>query len=323
MLNVAIIGLGAWGKRLVDSVQGKSEKIRFTHAVTRTPSKVEEFARERGIALGDALRPVLDDAEVQAVVAAGPAAQHAPHGMAALSAGKPVMVVKPLALRAMDAEMLARESEKSGVPVIMGYNRAFLPGHIELKRRLQAGDLGIPLHAEGDFCVRRYADLKPDSWKTDINQSPPGGLADHMLYEMISVFGPVEEVHAMAAKRVVTSSLMDTTAVVLRFREGTTGSLTAIGATPDFYRLHVFGSTGWAEARGSRGFTFQPVDGKREEIEMPAVDTLRAELETFADAVTGAGPFPMSLAQAVHGVAVLEAIARSAEERHPVAVSGD
>lgn len=323
MLNVAIIGLGAWGKRLVQSVQGKSDKIRFTHAVTRTPSKVEDFCREHKMALGDALRPALDDSAVEAVVVAGPAAQHAPHGMAAISAGKPVMVVKPLALKTVDAEMLARESEKTGVPIVMGYNRAFLPAHIELKRRLQAGDLGIPLHAEGDFCVPRYMQLKGDSWKTDINQSPPGSLADHMLYEMISVFGPVEEVHAMAAKRVVASPLMDTAAVVLRFREGTTGLLTGIGATADFYRLHIFGSAGWAEARGSRGFTFQPVDGKREEVEMPVVDTLRAELETFADAVTGVGPYPMSLAQAVHGVAVLEAMARSAAERCPVAVSPD
>ena len=39
MLNVGIIGLGGWGRRLVESVQGKSDRIRFVAAVTATPAK--------------------------------------------------------------------------------------------------------------------------------------------------------------------------------------------------------------------------------------------------------------------------------------------
>ena len=44
MLNVAIVGLGRWGQRLVDSVSApKSAKLRFTHAVARTPEKVRAY----------------------------------------------------------------------------------------------------------------------------------------------------------------------------------------------------------------------------------------------------------------------------------------
>jgi hypothetical protein len=44
MINAAIVGLGWWGKVLVQSVQNKSDKIRFTAGAVRTPSKVADFA---------------------------------------------------------------------------------------------------------------------------------------------------------------------------------------------------------------------------------------------------------------------------------------
>jgi predicted dehydrogenase len=49
VFNLAIIGLGAWGKRLINSVQGKSDTVRFTRAVTRTVAKAKNFAEENGI----------------------------------------------------------------------------------------------------------------------------------------------------------------------------------------------------------------------------------------------------------------------------------
>jgi predicted dehydrogenase len=50
----------------------------------------------------------------------------------------------------------------------------------------------------------------------------------------------------------------------------------------------------------------------------PDLDPVRAELEAFADAVTGTAVFPVPVEDAVHGVAVLEAMGRSAIEGHPV-----
>ncbi len=44
MLKCAIIGLGRWGQVLVDSVQGKSEKLTFVRGVTRTPANAADYA---------------------------------------------------------------------------------------------------------------------------------------------------------------------------------------------------------------------------------------------------------------------------------------
>src|SRR3546814_7911282 len=68
MVNAAIVGLGWWGKVLVQSIQGKSDRIRFTHGHTRTREKAEGFAQEQGFQLADSYEDLLSNPEVDAVV---------------------------------------------------------------------------------------------------------------------------------------------------------------------------------------------------------------------------------------------------------------
>ena len=58
--------------------------------------------------------------------------------------------------------------------------------------------------------------MAPGGWKADNRQSPPGALTDHMLYELIRMFGPVAELHAYAGDRAGLVTLKDTTATLLR-----------------------------------------------------------------------------------------------------------
>ncbi len=320
MINAAIIGLGGWGRRLVQSVQGKSERIRFTAAVVRTPEKVAPFAAENDIRLGSDLGEVLDDPTIDTVVVSSANGVHASQGLAVIKAGKPVMVIKPLALTTADAEMLRAEANRAGLVLALGYNRCFLPANGELRARVAGGDLGTPLHVEGNFCVDRYLHLTGDDWKADSTQSLPGSLADHMLYEMIRMFGTVAEVHTYASNR-AGALIKDTAAVLLRFENGASGLLTAIGATADLFRLHVFGTKGWAEVRGTGQFTFKPVGGESEEKTFPAFDTQRAQLEALADAIEGKAPYPITPDEAVQAVAALDAIGRSALDGGPVSIA--
>ena len=55
-------------------------------------------------------------------------------------------------------------------------------------------------------------------------------------------------------------------------------------------------------------------------IDFPPIDKERAELEAFAAAIVGDPAYPVPLADAIHGIAVFEAINRSAESRATVSV---
>ena len=320
MLNVGIIGLGGWGRKLVESVQGTSDRIRFVAAVTATPSKSEDFAAKHGFKVGSDLKAMLADPKVEAVVSTGPAGLHAAHSLAVLTAGKPVLAVKPMAIKRADAEALRAAAIKHGALLALGYNRYFYPAINELRRRIKAGELGTLLHAEGNFCVDRYFKLKTGDWKTEPEQVLSGALADHPLYAMIDSLGPIAMVDAHGSSRATKGAIADATAVLLRFKSGASGLLTAIGATATYERLTFFGSKGWAEIRNSSQFEFQPVSGEAVKIDFPAFDAEKAELETFAAAVTGEKPFPVPMDDAVHGVTVLEAMNQSAKIGAPVKI---
>jgi predicted dehydrogenase len=76
VINAAIVGLGRWGRTLVNSVQGKSSEIRFTAGHTRTRASAEAFCAENGLALKDDLDQILADPAIDGVVFATPHSQH-------------------------------------------------------------------------------------------------------------------------------------------------------------------------------------------------------------------------------------------------------
>jgi predicted dehydrogenase len=115
-----------------------------------------------------------------------------------------------------------------------------------------------------------------------------------------------------ALRQAAPVDISDTATVMMRFAGGATGSLTAVGITPTFHRLHIFGTEGWVEIRQNSRFEYCPVAGERTVIEFPAADLLRRQLEAFAAAASGEAPYPVTPDQAVAGVAVLEAMGKSA-----------
>ena len=66
MIDAAIVGLGRWGKNFVESIQGKSSRIRFTRGVDAAPGKLRDFAARHGFNLCADLAEVLADPAVQA-----------------------------------------------------------------------------------------------------------------------------------------------------------------------------------------------------------------------------------------------------------------
>ena len=157
MFDLAVIGLGAWGRRLVTSVQGKSDSVRFVATSVRTPSKIAPFCDEHGLRVGDALK------DVDCLVVAGHAASHATDALDAVKAGKPVLVIKPLATKIADAEALYAAAAEKGVLAAMGYDRCFAPAMDALRQRVHNGDLGRVFHASGDFGVDRMLTFDADA----------------------------------------------------------------------------------------------------------------------------------------------------------------
>ena len=122
-ISAAIIGLGRWGRNLVDSTLSDSKnKLYFTHAMTRTPSKVIDYCDRNNLILIDSFDDILREKSIQAVVLATPHSQHSDQVIAAAKAGKHVFVEKPFTLSLEDGLAAAKACRTEKVNLAIGFN---------------------------------------------------------------------------------------------------------------------------------------------------------------------------------------------------------
>lgn len=314
MLNAGLVGAGRWGQTLVRSVAGKSNKIRFTRGVTRTPSKAADFASEIGIEIDSDYDALLADPAIDAVVLATPHSQHLDQIERAAEAGKHIFVEKPLALDAASARAAYAATKAADLVLALGHNRRCLPAVAHLRTVLDRGDLGQILHVEGNFSGPSAFRQRADDWRASPDESPAGGMTGkgiHITDLMISILGPVSEVSTRSCRQVLDFGMDDTTLVTLGFASGQTGSLSTLTATPNDWRLQVYGSDGWAEIRDERAFRLRLRDGETENKDFGTHDCERAILELFADTVVSRTPWVVSEQEAIANTALLEAISAS------------
>jgi predicted dehydrogenase len=332
MINAAIVGLGWWGRTLVESVQGTSHKIRFVGGATRTQTdEVKTFAAAQNVALVEHYEALLADPGVDAVVLATPHSMHAKQVIAAAGAGKHVFVEKPFALHRAEAQDAVDAATKAGVALGLGYNRRFHPEMTKLRERIRSGDLGIIEHCEATMTFPNALMLKADAWRAQKDETPCGGLTPmgvHAIDGMIDLCGEIDTVFCQSFRRAVAIDADDTTSMLFRMKEGMSGYLGTMTATGPGFSFTVYGSKGSvrlegmthvagasSEERRTRLFgtcKFQPLKGPAEVWEAERLDVTRASLEAFADAAAGRAPYPIPVDQMVHGAAVTEAVVRSA-----------
>lgn len=139
---------------------------------------------------------VFDDPAVDAVVIATPNEQHAPLAIAALAAGKHVLVDKPFALDVAEAETVLAAARDAGRIATVFQNRRFDAGFLTLQALLAEGTLGDVAECHAHF--DRYRPQVRDRWR---EQDGPGSglwydLGPHLLDQMLVLFGWPEAIDA-------------------------------------------------------------------------------------------------------------------------------
>jgi len=320
MINAAIIGLGWWGKNWVSAVQGKSAKVRFVHGVSKEVDAALPLAETHGFTLSDDLERALADPRVQAVLLATPHSLHTEQIVRVARAGKPVFCEKPLALKRADAERSVDACAQAGTVLGIGTNKRFWPSMAELRRVVASGALGRIMLIEGHYS-NENSGMHFSSWRDSPDESPGGGMTGtgiHLLDAFVSVAGPVSEVSARLTTHRPGKDPRDTIGVNFEFASGLTGYFGAVRASPVYWRVHVFGDEGSAEALGETQVVLRSRGGRVEIREFPKVDSLLAEIDAFADAIEGRAPYPVPPKEMVDVVAAFEAITGSMRVGRPV-----
>jgi predicted dehydrogenase len=142
MINVGVIGFGYWGPNLVRNFAA-SDRFRVAAVCDREPKRLAAAARHY-----PALRTTTDPAEIfadpgiDAVAVATPVRHHYELALAALKAGKHVLVEKPVTETSEQARTLIDEAAKRGKVLLVDHTFIYTPAVQKMRQLVQSGELG-------------------------------------------------------------------------------------------------------------------------------------------------------------------------------------
>jgi predicted dehydrogenase len=142
MTGVAVVGAGYWGPNLVRNVQATPQftlKALCDLDVARAEKVLGAYSTVRATS---SLAEILADPEIHAIAVATPAATHLEVAMAALEAGKHVLVEKPLASSYADGLKLVTAAEERGLVLMLDHTFCYTPVVQRLRQLVHTGELG-------------------------------------------------------------------------------------------------------------------------------------------------------------------------------------
>ena len=205
----------------------------------------------------------------------------------------------------------------------VGQNKRFWPSMAALRSVVAGGSLGEVMHIEGHYSNENSTKLFA-SWREDTHETPGAGMTGtgiHILDAFVSMAGPVAEVSAQLTTRRGGRDPHDSISVLFRFRNGMSGTLGAVRPSPFYWRVHVFGDKGSAEALGETEVVVRLSGAPVERKVYTPIDSLRAEFDAFAQAVAGGAPYPITPAEMTATIAAFDAIVESLVTGEPVQIA--
>lgn len=142
MKNIAIAGVGAWGRNLLRNFHAMAGE-RLVLACDGDKKRLE-YVRQHypGLKTTEDYGDIIKRDDIDAVILATPPAAHFAMAMAAIEAGKDVFVEKPLVLSVAEGEQLVEEADKRKRILMVGHIMVYHPATLYLKEKIDSGDLG-------------------------------------------------------------------------------------------------------------------------------------------------------------------------------------
>ncbi|MGI6417492.1 MAG: Gfo/Idh/MocA family protein [Thermoguttaceae bacterium] len=197
-LGVGIIGLGM-GRDLLYLNRERSTRFEVRGICGRDSGKTARIAGDSGIAFWTVdYRELIARDDLHVIAVFSPDHLHGEHCLAALRAGKHVVVTKPMVNQLAEAMAIAREAESRGLKFLVGETCRWYTSFLALRKLYDDGDLGEILLAEAHYVheIKDYFHLTP--WRLEAPQDFMFGGVCHPLDSLVWFLGEVDEVHCYA-----------------------------------------------------------------------------------------------------------------------------
>lgn len=222
----AFLGTGPVARKFLYGLRELGNKTEVVVVASRQKKNAEIFANDFGIgAVAEDYASAVMMSEVDGIYIATPPSEHEVHALLGIAAGKPVLIEKPVAMDAAAAIRINDAAQKAGVLCMEAMWTRFLPLIVEIKERIDAGEIGTPRAFHGCF----LGAVKPDSTTSLFNKKLGGGALMHRGVYPLSIarhlLGPICEINTMA--QIGDSGVDEDCAVTLRHDSGAISTLRA------------------------------------------------------------------------------------------------
>lgn len=339
-IRVALVGYGLAGKVFHAPLIGATPGLDLACIVSSDAAKVQ--ADLLGMRVVPDLDSVLADGSIDLIVLATPDALHAPQALAALDAGKHVVIDKPFAPTLAQAQQVAARAAESGLTLTIFHNRRWDGDFLTARRLIEDGTLGEVMLFESHF--DRWRPDVGDRWKDKREGGVWQDLGPHLVDQALQLFGMPDSLVAdiasqkggpaadyahvilkYGARRVILHMGQMVQGHGLRFAvHGTGGSYHKQGSDPQEGQSKAGmrpTAAQWGVDEVAGTLTRIGADG---EPEVEAVATERGNYGAFyaevRDAVLGVGANPVPPQQAIDVMRILDAGQTSATEKRDVIV---
>lgn len=330
-VGVGVIGLGIIGTRHVGHVLNPDSPTTLAGVHDLDPARTEQVAREHDTFGAPNLDDLLARPEVEAVVIAVPSGLHRDVAIAALRAGKHVLLEKPIDITVDAADAILAAHRESGAVLTVASQRRFAPVNLHLRELIQQGHLGSITAASIDLPFWRSQEYYDSAgWRGTWAMDGGGALMNqgvHLVDLALWLLGDVEEVYAhtaLLAHRDI--EVEDTVTITARLTGGTLMTFLATTAAydPPPLRISIAGDRGSVVTVNEEivHHTAGPLDpptaaAVARDLADPKHRQL-LQLVDFVEAITEGRQPLVTPGQARNAVAFIEAVYESGRTGRPI-----
>jgi predicted dehydrogenase len=227
-INWGIIGCGDVTEVKSGPAFNKVKDSSLVAVMRRDEEKVKDYAKRHAVPkwYTDADK-LINDPDINAIYVATPPSSHEQYVLAAMKAGKPVYVEKPMSTDAASAARIAKAAADSNCKIAVAHYRRAQPLFLKVKELIDSKAIGDIRFARIELCKKLLTtedlQLHKNSWRVDTSVSGGGlfhDLAPHQLDLMYYFFGEMEKSQGVSANQAKAYSSDDIVSGNILFKSG-------------------------------------------------------------------------------------------------------
>ncbi|MFH1616668.1 MAG: Gfo/Idh/MocA family oxidoreductase [Planctomycetota bacterium] len=327
-VNWLLVGTGDIAEKRVAPALSAARNSGITALCDVSRNRAEEMAKAYGVSeVYTDFDKALAETSANAVYLATPIFLHSAHTIKALEAGKHVLVEKPLALNAKDAEEAVEAAKSKNLKAGCSYFRRFTPRYVHTQKMIDENVFGmIVLVRMTYFSWFNPEKDDPKYWRVVKAKSGGGPLSDmgsHMFDVLIGLLGMPKKVYAKAKTLVQPYEVEDSSVILMEYENGAdvvaTFNWNSKTWSHEFEIIGTEAKVKWHPY--DSGPIVQTIGRNIKQIDAPGAENVHLPLvEDFVDAVLQDRNPIVTLQEAAKTNILLDAVYKSTETKQEIVI---